>query len=66
MGALKGGSLQTPMGFMRSLKGAFTKTKKKGGTSQLYGLKSHDWHKVLQVSNIFFVKACDYDVGGIL
>lgn len=47
-------SIWTPTGFMRSLKGAFTKTKKVGGTSQLYGLKSHDWHKMLQVSNIFF------------
>ncbi|KAI5084158.1 hypothetical protein GOP47_0000327 [Adiantum capillus-veneris] len=32
---------------MRLLKGAFTKTKK-GGSTQLYGLKSHDWHKILQ------------------
>lgn len=42
-------SIRTPTGYMRSLKGAFTKTKK-GGSTQLYGLKSHDWHKMLQVS----------------
>ena len=41
-------SIRTPTGYMRSLKGAFTKTKK-GGATQLYGLKSHDWHKMLQV-----------------
>lgn len=42
-------TLRTPTGFMRSLKGAFTTTKKRG-VEQLYGLKSHDWHKMLQVS----------------
>lgn len=42
-------SIRTPTGYMRSLKGAFTKTKK-GGSTQLYGLKSHDWHKMLQVT----------------
>lgn len=41
-------SFRTPTGYMRSLKGAFTKTKKRGST-QLYGLKTHDWHKMLQV-----------------
>lgn len=41
-------SIRTPTGFMRSLKGAFTSTKKRGST-KLYGLKSHDWHKMLQV-----------------
>ena len=43
-------SIRTPIGYMRSLKGAFTKTKK-GGSTQLYGLKSHDWHKMLQVTS---------------
>ena len=43
-------SIRTPTGYMRSLKGAFTKTKK-GGSTQLYGLKSHDWHKMLQVTS---------------
>ena len=41
-------SIRTPTGYMRSLKGAFTRTKK-GGSTQLYGLKSHDRHKMLQV-----------------
>ena len=41
-------SFWTPTGYMRSLKGAFTSTKKRGST-QLYGLKTHDWHKMLQV-----------------
>ena len=39
-------SIRTPTSYMHSLKGAFTKTKK-GGSTQLYGLKSHDWHKML-------------------
>ena len=39
-------SIRTPTGCMQSLKGAFTKTKK-GGSTQLYGLKSLDWHKIL-------------------
>ena len=38
----------TPTGYMRSLKGCFTKKKKKGST-KLYGLKTYDWHKMLQV-----------------
>ena len=42
-------TLHTPTGCMRSLKGAFTTTKKRG-VEQLYVLKSHDWHKMLQVS----------------
>ena len=42
-------TLRTPTGCMRSLKGAFTTTKKRG-VEQLHGLKSHDWHKMLQVS----------------
>ena len=46
-------SIRTPTGYMRSLKGAFTKTKK-GGSTQLYGLKSHDWHKILQVSTLLY------------
>ncbi|KAI5061146.1 hypothetical protein GOP47_0023651 [Adiantum capillus-veneris] len=58
---------------MRSLKGAFTKTKK-GGSTQLYGLKSHDWHKILQfVLPITFsgygdtkVKAAIFKVGEIV
>ena len=41
-------SFRTPTGYMRSLKGAFTKSKKRG-SEQLYGLKTHDWHKMLQV-----------------
>ena len=41
-------NLHTPTGCMRSLKGAFTTTKKRG-VEQLHGLKSHDWHKMLQV-----------------
>ena len=41
-------SFRTPTVYMRSLKGVFTKTKKRGST-QLYGLKTHDWHKMLQV-----------------
>ena len=41
-------SFGTPTGYMRSLKGAFTKSKKRG-SEQLYGLKTHDWHKMLQV-----------------
>ena len=45
-------SFRTPTGVMHSLKGAFTKTKKKGAT-QLYGLKTHDWHKMLQVYSNF-------------
>ena len=39
-------SIQDPLGYMRSLKGAFKKTKK-GGSTQLYGLKIHDWHRML-------------------
>ena len=46
-------SIRTPTGYMRSLKGAFTKTKK-GGSTQLYGLKSHDLHKMLQVTSHIF------------
>ena len=46
-------SIRTPIGYMRSLKGAFTKTKKRGST-QLYGLRSHDWHKMLQVTSHIF------------
>ena len=46
-------SICTPTGYMRSLKDAFTKTKK-GGSTQLYGLKSHDWHKMLQVTRLIF------------
>lgn len=48
-------SIRTPTGYMRSLKGAFTKQKKGAkkeasqSYGQLYGLKSHDWHKMLQV-----------------
>lgn len=34
-------SFLTPIGITHSLKGAFTKIKKKGAT-QLYGLKTHD------------------------
>ena len=41
-------SICTPTGYMRSLRGAFTKAKQ-GGPTQLYGLRSHNWHKVLQV-----------------
>ena len=41
-------SFRTPIEYMRTLKGALTKTKKRGST-QLYVLKSHDWHKMLQV-----------------
>lgn len=37
-------SLRTPTGLMRSLRTAFTKDGK------LSGLKSHDWHKMCQVS----------------
>ena len=53
------GSIRTPTGFMHSLKGAFTTTKTKGST-KLYGLKSHDWHKMLQVFILctFTLKAC--------
>ena len=41
-------SFRTPTGYMRSLKGAFTKSKHRG-SEKLYGLKTHDWHKILQV-----------------
>ena len=47
-------SIRTPTGYMRSLRGAFTRAKQ-GGPTQLYGLKSHDWHKVLQVTFAAFV-----------
>ena len=47
-------SIRTPTGYMRSLRGAFTKTKQ-GGPTQLFGLKSHDWHKVLQVTFAAFL-----------
>ena len=47
-------SICTPIGYMCSLRGAFTKTKQ-GGPTQLYGLKSHDWHKVLQVTFAAFL-----------
>ena len=43
-------SIRTPTGCMRSLKGAFSKPTKKGKTN-IYGLKTHDWHKMLQVSS---------------
>ena len=49
-------TLRTPTGCMRSLKGAFTTTKKRG-VEQLYGLKSHDWHKMLQVS-VLYIFVC--------
>ena len=39
---------RTPTGYMRCLKGAFSKIKRRG-VEQLSGLKSHDWHKMLQV-----------------
>ena len=39
-------SICNPTGYMCSRKGAFIRTKQ-GGPTQLYGLKSHDWHKVL-------------------
>ena len=39
-------SIHTPTSYMHSLRGAFTKTKQ-GGPTQLYRLKSQDWHKVL-------------------
>ena len=45
-------SFHIPNGCMRSLKGAFTKNKKRG-MEQLCELKSHDWHKMLQVSMNF-------------
>ena len=41
-------SFCTPTGYMQSLKGAFTKLKHRG-SKKLYGLKTHDWHKMLQV-----------------
>ena len=41
-------SICTPTSYMRSLRGAFTRAKQ-GGPTQLYGLKSHDWRKALQV-----------------
>ena len=47
-------SIRTPIGYMRSLRGAFTRAKQ-GGPTQLYGLKSHDWHKVLQVTFAAFL-----------
>ena len=47
-------SIRTPTGYMRSLKGAFTKAKK-GGSTQLYGLKSHDWHKMLHVNGLSLI-----------
>ncbi|KAI5083546.1 hypothetical protein GOP47_0003289 [Adiantum capillus-veneris] len=55
-------SIRTPTGYMRSLKGAFTKAKK-GGSVQLYGLKSHDWHKMLHVIFILPILSivCVYD-----
>jgi hypothetical protein len=36
---------RTPTGHMRYLRGAFSKSKKRG-CEQLIGLKSHDWHKM--------------------
>ena len=39
---------RTPTGHMRCLRGAFSKSKKRG-CEQLIGLKSHDWHKMAQV-----------------
>ena len=41
-------SFRTPTGHMRCLKGAFIK-KKKRGVERISGLKSHDWHKMIQV-----------------
>ena len=46
-------SICTSIGYMCLLRGAFTKTKQ-GDCMQLYGLKSHDWHTVLQVINHFY------------
>ena len=40
------GSIRTPTSTMHSLKGAFTSDGK-----ELTGLKSHNWHKMLQVSS---------------
>ena len=57
-------SIRTPTGYMRSLKGAFTKIKK-GGSTQLYGLKSHDWHKILQVIKHFFWGDVGFSVWGL-
>jgi hypothetical protein len=43
-------TIRTPTGYMRCLRGAFSKQRRKG-VEQLAGLKSHDWHKMLQVRN---------------
>ena len=45
----------TPIGYMHLLKGAFKKTKQ-GAPTQLYRLKSHDWHKMLQVQFVAFLQ----------
>jgi hypothetical protein len=37
---------QMPTGYMRCLRGAFSKLRRKG-VEQLVGLKMHDWHKML-------------------
>jgi hypothetical protein len=44
---------RTPTGYMRCLKGAFSKIKRRG-VEQLSGLKSHDWHKMLPVCTYMY------------
>ena len=46
-------SIQTLIGYMCSLKGAFAMTKK-GDSTQLYGLESHGWHKMLKITRQIF------------
>ena len=45
-------SIRTPTGYMHSLKGAFTHDGK------IIGLKSHDWHKLLQYILPISLKGC--------
>jgi hypothetical protein len=42
---------QTPTGYMRYLREAFSKLRRRG-VDQLVGLKTHDWHKMIQVNNV--------------
>ena len=46
------GEFRTPTGCMHCLKGAFTKD------DELSGLKSHDWHKILQFVLPIAIKDC--------
>lgn len=53
-------SIQTPTGLMRSLRTAFTKDGK------MSGLKSHDWHKMCQVSPLLKHNKIYHGANGLL